>query len=157
MAYQFGLYSLLLRVPALKEVQWNFLGEGQHNYLLPFIISSLVAIISNYLMNRISTFKGWKEQKSGFGRYMAMGIATLFLDMGLLVLFVRLWKFPYVPAAALAILIAFVVRFVIARSWVWKNKSTRKTIALLACIHHHGNLPFNIKLSAKQITMEKQN
>ncbi len=121
-----GLYSLLLLVPALKGVQWNFLGEGQHNYLLPFIISSLVAMISNYLMNRISTFKGWKEQKSGFGRYMVMGIATLFLDMGLLVLFVRYGKFHYVPAAALAILIAFVVRFVIARSWVWKNRSTRK-------------------------------
>ena len=51
-------------------------------------------MISNYLMNRVSTFKGWKEQKSGFGRYMAMGIGTLFLDMGLLVLFVRLWGLP---------------------------------------------------------------
>ena len=34
-------------------------------------------------------------------------IGTLFIDMGLLVLFVRLWNLPYVPAAALAILIAF--------------------------------------------------
>ena len=122
-----GLYSLLLLVPALKEVQWNFLGKNQHNYLLPFIISSLVAMISNYLLNRISTFKGWKEQKSGFIRYMAMGIGTLFLDMGLLVLFVRFGGFPYVPAAALAILIAFIVRFIIARSWVWKKKVPQKT------------------------------
>jgi dolichol-phosphate mannosyltransferase len=121
-----GLYSLLLLVPALKGVQWNFLGKDQHNYLLPFIISSLVAMISNYLMNRVSTFKGWKEQKSGFIRYMAMGLGTLFLDMGLLVLFVKYGNFPYVPAAALAILIAFVVRFLIARSWVWKKKSPKK-------------------------------
>jgi dolichol-phosphate mannosyltransferase len=122
-----GLYTLLLRVPALKEVQWNFLGKNHPNYLLPFIISSLVAIICNYLMNRVSTFKGWKEQKSGFGRYIAMGIGTLFIDMGLLVLLVRLWNLPYVPAAALAVLIAFIVRFVIARSWVWKAKAPIKT------------------------------
>jgi putative flippase GtrA len=46
--------------------------------------------------------------------------------MGLLVLFVKYGNFPYVPAAALAILIAFVVRFLIARSWVWKKKSPKK-------------------------------
>jgi dolichol-phosphate mannosyltransferase len=121
-----GLYNFLLLVPTLKDVQWNWLGKDRHNYLLPFIISSLVAMVSNYLLNRISTFKGWKEQKSGFGRYMAMGIATLFLDMGLLVLFVKYRHFPYVPAAALAILIAFIVRFIIARSWVWKTKTPAK-------------------------------
>ena len=121
-----GLYTLLLRVPALKEVQWNFLGKNHPNYLLPFIISSLVAIICNYLMNRASTFKGWKEQKSGFGRYIAMGIGTLFIDMGILVLLVRLWNLPYVPAAALAVLIAFIIRFIIARSWVWKTKAPVK-------------------------------
>jgi dolichol-phosphate mannosyltransferase len=121
-----GLYNFLLLVPVLKNVLWNWLGENHPNYLLPFIISSLVAMISNYLLNRISTFKGWKEQKSGFVRYMAMGIATLFLDMGLLVIFVKYRDFPYVPAAALAILIAFIVRFIIARSWVWKKKSAGK-------------------------------
>ena len=121
------LYNFLLLVPALKNIQWNWLGENQHNYLLPFIISSLVAMVSNYFLNRVSTFKGWKEQKSGFGRYMVMGIATLFLDMGLLVLFVKYGHFPYVPAAALAILIAFIVRFIIARSWVWKTKAPQKS------------------------------
>jgi dolichol-phosphate mannosyltransferase len=118
-----GLYYFLLLIPLFKMIRWSWLGEGDRNYLLPFIVSSLVAMVSNYLLNRISTFKGWKEQKSGFFRYIAMGIATLFLDMGLLVVFVKYADFPYVPAAALAILIAFVARFLIARSWVWKKKS----------------------------------
>ena len=115
------LYNFLLLLPALRNVQWNWLGEGHDNYLLPFIVSSLVAIISNYLMNRAWTFKGWSEQKSGLFRYLLMGLGTLLLDMGLLFIFVRFGNLPYVPSAALAILIAFIVRFIIARSWVWKR------------------------------------
>ncbi|MFY9814982.1 MAG: glycosyltransferase family 2 protein [Dehalococcoidales bacterium] len=120
-----GLYSLLLLVPALKEVQWNFVGKNHQNYLLPFLLSSLVAIVSNYLMNRASTFKGWQEQKGGFRRYMTMAIITLALDNLLLVLLVRFGNLPYVLAAALAILINFSVRYFIARSWVWKQKSPK--------------------------------
>jgi len=82
-------------------------------------------MMSNYLLNRISTFKGWKEQKGGFARYMVMGIGTLFLDTALLVVFVKYANFPYVPAAAAAIAIAFIVRFFIARRWVWNNKTTK--------------------------------
>jgi putative flippase GtrA len=57
---------------------------------------------------------------------MVMGIATLFLDTALLVLFVKYGDFPYVPAAALAILIAFIARFLVARSWVWKKTPAKK-------------------------------
>jgi len=117
-----GLYYLLLLIPALKAVQWNFLGKNHPNYLLPFFISSLVAIVSNYLMNRASTFKGWKEQKGGFRRYMTMALVTLVLDNALLFLLVTYGNLPYVPAAALAILINFIIRFLIARNWVWKQK-----------------------------------
>ena len=119
-----GLYTLLLHVPMLKNVQWDWLGNGKDNYLLPFIISTLVAMICNYLLNRVSTFKGWKEQKGGFGRYMTMGILTSLIDYGLLVLFVKYGHLAYELSAILAIIIAFVVRFIIARSWVWK-KTTR--------------------------------
>jgi len=122
-----GLYTLLLHVPILKNVQWDWLGNGKDNYLLPFIISTLVAMICNYLLNRVSTFKGWKEQKGGFGRYMTMGILTSIIDYGLLVLFVKYGHLAYELSAILAIIIAFVVRFIIARSWVWKQK-TAKTL-----------------------------
>ena len=122
-----GLYSLLILLPALKTWDINtLLGEGKPNYLPPFVLSSLVAIISNYLMNRASTFKGWKEQKGGFGRYIVMALGTLVLDTALLFVFVKFGHLPPVPAAALAILIAFGVRYIIARSWVWKKKSSAK-------------------------------
>jgi Na+-driven multidrug efflux pump len=114
-----------LFIPALKSVQWNIVGKNHQNYILPFLISSLVAIVSNYLMNRASTFKGWKEQKGGFRRYMIMALATLVLDTALLFVFVRYGNFPYVPAAALAVLINFTVRFLIARSWVWKQRPAK--------------------------------
>jgi dolichol-phosphate mannosyltransferase len=117
-----GLYYLLLLIPALKEVHWDFLGKDHPNYLLPFIISSVVAIISNYLMNRASTFKGWKEQKGGFRRYMTMALITLVLDNFFLFLLVTYGNLPYILAAALAILINFIMRFLIARNWVWKQK-----------------------------------
>jgi putative flippase GtrA len=84
-------------------------------------------MVSNYLLNRISTFKGWKEQKGGFTRYMTMGIATLFLDMGLLILFVKYGNFPAFLAGPTAILIAFVARYFIARNWVWKQKASVKS------------------------------
>jgi putative flippase GtrA len=122
-----GLYSLLILLPALKTWDINkLLGEGKPNYLPPFILSSLVAIVCNYLMNRASTFKGWKEQKGGFGRYLVMALGTLVLDTALLWVFVRFGNLPPVPAAALAILIAFGVRYIIARSWVWKQQAPKK-------------------------------
>ena len=119
-----GLYSLLTLIPALKTFEFNQVGKSY--YLPPFVLSSLVAIISNYLMNRASTFKGWKEQKGGFGRYILMSLATLVLDTALLFVFVDKFNLAPQPAAALAILIVFVARFFIARSWVWKKKAPAK-------------------------------
>ena len=118
-----GLYSILVLVPALQKVQYNVVGTNY--YFPPFILSSLVAICSNYLMNKAWTFKGWKEKKGGFARYLTMGIIALVPDSLLLIAFVKWAKLPHVLAAALAIFINFIFRFLIARSWVWKNKATK--------------------------------
>jgi dolichol-phosphate mannosyltransferase len=119
-----GVYSLLVLLPALKTFQYNVVGKTY--YFPPFILSSLVAIVSNYLMNKAWTFRGWKEQKGGFARYLTMGVIALIPDSGLLIIFVEFGKLPYVLAAALAIVINFIFRFLIARSWVWKSKSSAK-------------------------------
>ena len=99
---------------------------GQHFYLPPFAISSLIAIVCNYELNRHWTFKGWKEQSFGGARYMLMALGTLLIDMTFLFLLVQYLHLPPVPAAALAILIVFIIRFIIARSWVWSNKSSKQ-------------------------------
>jgi putative flippase GtrA len=78
-------------------------------------------------MNKAWTFKGWKEQKGGFARYLTMGVIALVPDSLLLIAFVEWAKLPYVLAAALAIIINFIFRFLIARSWVWKNKGAKKS------------------------------
>jgi putative flippase GtrA len=96
---------------------------GQHFYLPPFVISSLLAILCNYELNRIWTFKGWKKQRFAGARYLSMALATLLIDMLFLFILVQFFKLPPVPAAALAILIVFIIRYTIARSWVWSKKS----------------------------------
>jgi putative flippase GtrA len=95
---------------------------GQHYFLLPFVISSLIAIACNYLLNKIWTFKGWSEQSAGFLRYLSMALATLLLDIAVLSAFVDLGHLAPVLAAALAIAIVFVIRYLIARKWVWARK-----------------------------------
>ena len=94
---------------------------GQQFYLPPFVISSLIAILCNYTLNKIWTFKGWTEQKMGSMRYLLMALATLVLDMFFLFLLVQYAHLHPVPAAAVAILIVFIVRYTIARTWVWKK------------------------------------
>ena len=97
---------------------------GQHFYLPPFVISSLIATLSNYELNRVWTFKGWNKQRLSGLRYLIMALATLTIDMAFLYILVEYLKLPPVPAAALAILIVFIIRYAIARSWVWSNKSS---------------------------------
>jgi dolichol-phosphate mannosyltransferase len=115
-----AVYSLLTL--NIKAPQTTFL--GQHFYLAPFVISSLIAIASNYILNKIWTFKGWKEERLGSLRYLVMALATLLLDMTFLAILVDWGKISPIPAAALAILIVFIVRFLIARKWIWSRKSS---------------------------------
>jgi len=115
----------LLLVPVLKEVQWNFVGKNRQNYLLPFLISSLVAIVSNYLMNGHRRLKAGRSRKAASAATMTMALITLALDNILLVLLVRFGNLPYVLAAALAILINFSIRYFIARNWVWKQRPAK--------------------------------
>lgn len=105
--------------------QTSFL--GQHFYLFPFVLSSLLAIASNYILNRVWTFRGWVEHRLGSLRYLLMALGTLLLDMFFLGLLVDKAGMAPIPAAALAILIVFIVRFAIARRWIWSEKSSKKS------------------------------
>ena len=105
----------------LFKTQVNFL--GQQFFLPPFVISSLIAIVCNYELNKIWTFKGRREQSLGGMRYFSIAAVTLLMDMAMLWVFVNIFKVPPVPAAALAILVVFVVRYLIARKWVWSRNA----------------------------------
>jgi putative flippase GtrA len=94
---------------------------GQHFYLPPFVISSLVAITSNYTMNKHWTFNDRKPSKLSYSKYLSMGLVTLLLDIFLLFVFVDFVKLTPVLAAALAIAIAFIIRFIASDKWIWRK------------------------------------
>jgi putative flippase GtrA len=92
---------------------------GQHFYLPPFLISSLIAIICNYTLNKAWTFKDQEAHSLSFLRYLSMALVTLALDMALLYVLVDYGKLAPMLGAALAIMIVFVVRYMIAKHWIW--------------------------------------
>lgn len=114
-------YSLLLQATVFQST--SFVLGGKNYYLFPFVISSLIAIMSNYILNKVWTFREWTENRLGGLRYLTMALATLILDMAFLWLLVDMGKLPPIAAAALAILIVFIVRYFIAKKWVWTRKA----------------------------------
>lgn len=92
---------------------------GQSLYLTMFIASSSLAILSNYILNKYWTFRRQQIKRAGALRYFIMAYATIGLDMLLLFIGVHyLYLYPVV-AAAIAIMCAFIVRYTIARRFIW--------------------------------------
>jgi dolichol-phosphate mannosyltransferase len=126
--YAINMLIYWLLTPVFKT-EVRFL--GQHFYLPPFVISSLIAIVCNYELNKVWTFRGWKEQRLGSLRYLSMALVTLSVDIVLLYALVEYFKLSPVPAAAIAILIVFIVRYAIASRWVWSGASSPQRKHLL--------------------------
>jgi putative flippase GtrA len=96
---------------------------GQEFYLPPYFISSIIAITCNYYLNRIITFKDSKEAKLGMLKYMSTYLFSLPIEVIFIFLIVRFMKLEPVIAAALAILIVFLGRYLTVKTVVWKLKS----------------------------------
>jgi len=92
---------------------------GQHFYLSPFLISSCVAITSNYFMNKAWTFKDKDTQKQSYLRYLSTYIVTVIAEIVLLWLMVDFGHLQPSLAAAIAILIMFLSRYTVVKRWVW--------------------------------------
>jgi dolichol-phosphate mannosyltransferase len=114
-------YWLLLHVAKQNET----VILGQHYYVWPFAISSFIAIASNYQFNKRWTFKRYKEQSVGFVRYLSMATATFFVDLLLLITMVDVFSMPPTLAVALAIAVTFLIRYTIAKRWIWKQKESQ--------------------------------
>ncbi len=95
---------------------------GQEFYLPPFLVSSYIAITSNYLLNRAFTFKGYRLKKAGYVKYLTTCSASLPVEMVLIFLFVRFMGFIPIMAVAVAILIVFIARYFIVSRYVWHKK-----------------------------------
>jgi len=95
---------------------------GQEFYLPPFLVSSFIAITSNYILNKRFTFGDYKVRTAGYIKYLATCSASLPIEMALIFLFVRFMGFIPIMAVALAILLVFVGRFIVVRKVVWRKK-----------------------------------
>ena len=96
---------------------------GQQYYLPAFAIAITIATASNYYLNKRYTFNDKKEVTAGFWQYMGMGLVTSIVDMVLLFLMVRFLHIWNQLAVVFAIIMAFMIRYVAAKHWIWrKNK-----------------------------------
>lgn len=95
---------------------------GQEFYLPPFLVSSFVAITSNYILNRRFTFSDYQEKKLGYIKYLTTCSASLPLEMALIFLFVRFMGFMPIMAVAVAILLVFIGRYAVLSRIVWHKK-----------------------------------
>lgn len=116
--YVINMIAYWTLLSLIKTSETTFL--GQQFYLPPFVVSSFLAIVSNYEMNRVWTFKGWSRQQQSFLKYLSMASATLVFDMALLFAFVSWLGMTPVVAAGLAIIIVFILRYFIAKRWIWR-------------------------------------
>jgi dolichol-phosphate mannosyltransferase len=115
------IINMSLYYPLILVFQPDTTFLGQHFYLPPFIISSFVAISFNYNLNKRWTFHRYHTNSLGYFRYLSMAFLTVLLDIILLFVFVDFGKMYPIAAAALAIAIAFVLRYLIAKTWIWRK------------------------------------
>jgi len=94
---------------------------GQEFYLPPFLVSSFVAITSNYILNKRFTFGDCKVKTAGYLKYLTTCSASLPLEMALIYLFVHFFSFMPIMAVAVAILIVFIGRFLVVSRIVWRK------------------------------------
>jgi dolichol-phosphate mannosyltransferase len=96
---------------------------GQQFYLPPYLISSLIAITSNYYLNRLLTFRDVEEMNMGMFKYVSTYLISLPIEVAMIFLLVQFLRLEPVLAAGLAILIVFVGRYVTVKTIVWRTKS----------------------------------
>jgi putative flippase GtrA len=91
-------------------------------YLIDFLLSSNLAILCNYTLNKRWTFRRYPEKSIGMLRYFSMAYMTLCLDMFMLYLFVDFGHIHPIVAATFIIAGVSVLRFTIARRWIWNAR-----------------------------------
>src|SRR5271157_4086682 len=108
----------------LFKTQTRFLGQGF--YLPPFLISSTIAMISNYYLNKRWTFGTYRAKSVSLGRYTVMTITTIWADFIILWLLVSYGHLNPELGAAVAMAMIFLVRYTICRKWIWTTKTKQE-------------------------------
>lgn len=103
---------------------WFFVDVVSLHYLTSASLAFLASVTNNYAWNYKWTFRDKIAGLfSGWFKYLIMGVATWVVYLGALAFMYEVLGFWYILAAIIAILITFAIRYVIANSYIWKEKT----------------------------------
>jgi putative flippase GtrA len=98
---------------------------GHQYYLPPFLISTAIAITSNYFLNKRITFGDSKAKNLSLLKYMGTYWATIPFEMIILTCLVEFLHLEPVVGAAIAILTIFLSRYFVVKKVVWKTEDKK--------------------------------
>jgi dolichol-phosphate mannosyltransferase len=97
------------------------LADPSMPYTLAFTVAFICAATSNFLWNRLWTFRvEHGRPHHQYARFLGVSVAALLLDLVVLRALVELAGMPKPPAAAIAILMALPVSFLGNKLWTFK-------------------------------------
>lgn len=95
-------------------------------YLISALIAVLIATTNNYFLNHLWTFRAEKQHNvslaRGWLKYNVTALASDGLYIGLLAGFTEIAGLWYILSAVVALVIIYVVRFIIVSQWIWGKK-----------------------------------
>jgi putative flippase GtrA len=97
------------------------LADPSMPYTLAFTVAFICAATSNFLWNRLWTFRvDHGRPHHQYARFLGVSVAALVLDLVVLRALVELGGVPKPPAAAIAILMALPVSFLGNKLWTFR-------------------------------------
>lgn len=87
------------------------------------IISSVVAIINNFILNSIFTFKVTDKKLKRFFTFVSIALIGLVLSTTILTLFIEYLRMDQMIAKALSVLIVAMLQFLINKFFTFKKQS----------------------------------
>jgi putative flippase GtrA len=115
------IVSIAVYYPLTLFFQYNVMWLGQIFYLPAAIPSTFVSLIFGYYGNRKWTFGDCRAKRLSLLMYVSTGMLTAVGDIFLLFVIVHLCRIHYLVASILAVIVMFVVRYIISRKWIWKQ------------------------------------
>lgn len=98
---------------------WILTDLAGFHYLISYIISFCIVLISNYTLNTYWTFKNSKRNNYGLLRYGLIGLGTLSIRQLLLYVFTDIFGIYYLLSAIIVTVISFIINFIFSKRYVW--------------------------------------
>jgi len=126
--YQFIQFGIVGTIGAIVDLGLlNLLvAVGKLDVYISAIISFTAAVISNFILNKIWTFKGVKTSKSSlyqFFQFMVVSMIGLGINLVVMFIFIEWAGLWYNWAKIIAILVVYIWNYIINKMWTFKAKN----------------------------------